>query len=99
MQLLKEELSRKEVAAQRRVERVQRECQAIRNKMKSHICDKQKIENELEQLKSDLILTGYRITPFPPFSSLSRLPPSFPFSPPSFPSSPPSPMQRAAKDQ
>lgn len=51
VQLLKEEVSRKEVAAQRRVDRVQRECQAIRNEMKNHISEKQKLEEELEQLK------------------------------------------------
>ena len=46
-----EDVSRKEVAAQRRVDRVQRECQAIRNEMKTHVSDKQKMENEIEQLK------------------------------------------------
>ena len=51
VQLLKEEVSRKEVAAQRRVDRVQRECQAIRNEIKTHVSDKQKLESELEQLK------------------------------------------------
>ena len=51
VQLLKEEVSRKEVAAQRRVDRVQRECQAIRNEMKNHISEKQKLEEELELLK------------------------------------------------
>jgi chromosome segregation ATPase len=51
VQLLMEDVSRKEVAAQRRVDRVQRECQAIRNEMKTHVSDKQKMENEIEQLK------------------------------------------------
>lgn len=51
VQLLKEELSRKEAAAQRRVERVQRECQALRSELKSHISDKQRVQDELEQLR------------------------------------------------
>ena len=51
MQLLKEELSRKEQAVQRRVDRVQRECQATRNEMKTHISAKQRLESDLEQLK------------------------------------------------
>ena len=52
VQLLKEELSRKEVAAQRRVDRVQKECQAVRNEMKGHISNKLKLDSELEQLRS-----------------------------------------------
>ncbi|CAI8031405.1 Transforming acidic coiled-coil-containing protein 3 [Geodia barretti] len=51
VQLLKEELSRKEAAAQRRVERVQKECQAVRSELKSHVSDKQRILDELEQLR------------------------------------------------
>ena len=51
VQLLKEELSRKEAVAQRRVERVQRECQAVRSELKSHVSDKQRILDELEQLR------------------------------------------------
>lgn len=54
VQLLKEELSRKEVAAQRRVDRVQKECQAVRNEMKGHISNKLKLDSELEQLREFL---------------------------------------------
>ena len=56
MQLLKEELSRKEAAAQRRVERVQKECQAVRSELKSHVSDKQRILDELEQLRLTLLI-------------------------------------------
>ena len=52
VQLLREELSRKEMAAQRRVERVQRECQGLGNELKSHISEKQRVEGEMEQLRS-----------------------------------------------
>ena len=58
VQLLKEDLSRKEAAAQRRVERVQRECQAVRNELRSHVSDKQRVADELEQLKLELALSG-----------------------------------------
>ena len=56
VQLLKEELSRKEAAAQRRVERVQKECQAVRSELKSHVSDKQRILDELEQLRLTLLI-------------------------------------------
>lgn len=45
MQKMKEDLSRKVASAQK-------ECLASRNEIKKHIGDKQRLESELEQLRS-----------------------------------------------
>ena len=49
MALLREELSRKESSAQKRVDRAQKELQAMRTEVMMHVSDKAKLEEEVER--------------------------------------------------
>ena len=49
MALLREELSHKESSAQKRVDRAQKEIQAMRTEVMMHVSDKAKLEEEVER--------------------------------------------------